>query len=184
MASKKRLYVKMIILDELDKKRFWFAIHVKSRHEFVVSQRLKEAGVEFFSPVVERVTQWKDRKKIIAFPLFPGYLFVHIHDAHGEKLNVLKVKGVIRFLGSVGGQPESIPDEQIISLKLAVESKIDIDPYPYLQEGQRVRIRRGPLAGVEGILIEKAGVHKIILSVDILCQSTSISIQASEVENI
>jgi transcriptional antiterminator NusG len=162
----------------------WFAVHVKSRHEHTVSARLTEAGVEVFSPVVERLSRWKDRNKLIRFPLFPCYVFVHIPGTHHDKLTVLKVKGVIRFLGSTSGEPESIPEEQIISLKTAVESKVSIDPYPYLQEGQRVRVKRGPLSGVEGVLIERAGQHKLILSVDILCQSTAVTIHASEVEDI
>ena len=163
---------------------YWFAVHVKSRHELKVSERLQEAGVEVFSPVVERLSRWKDRKKIIHFPLFPCYLFVHVTGDYNDKLTVLKVKGVLRFLGSPSGEPEPIPEDQILSLKKAVEGKVSIDPYPYLQEGQRVRIKRGPLIGVEGILVERAGQHKLILSVDILCQSTSMSIQASEVESI
>lgn len=162
----------------------WFAVHVKSRHEQKVSERLKEAGIEVFSPVVERLSRWKDRKKLIQFPLFPCYLFVHIAATHGDKLTVLKAKGVIRFLGSASGEPESIPEEQIISLKTAVQSKVSIDPYPYLQEGQRVRVKSGPLTGVEGVLIERSGQHKLILSIDILCQSTAVTIHASEVERI
>jgi transcription antitermination factor NusG len=163
---------------------YWFAVHVKSRHEQKVSERLQEVGVEVFSPVVERLSRWKDRKKLIQFPLFPCYMFVHITGTHDDKLTVLKVKGVIRFLGSSSSEPESIPEEQIVSLRTAVESKVSIDPYPYLQEGQRVRVKSGPLSGVEGVLIERAGQHKLILSVDILCQSTAVTIHAAEVEKI
>jgi transcriptional antiterminator NusG len=162
----------------------WFAVHVKARHEQKVSERLKDADIEVFAPVVERLSRWKDRNKLVRFPLFPCYLFVHISERHDDKLTVLKVKGVIRFLGSMSGEPESIPEEQILSLKKAVESKVSIDPYPYLQEGQRVRVKSGPLSGVEGVLIERAGQHKLILSVDILCQSTAVTIHASEVESI
>lgn len=162
----------------------WFAVHVKARHEFKVSERLKETGVEVFLPAVERLRKWKDRKKRILFPLFPCYLFVNIAKSHEDKLTVLMTKGVVRFLGAIPGEPETIPEEQILSLKKVIESKAEIDPYPYLQEGHWVRIKKGPLAGVEGILVEKAGRHKLVLSVDILCQSTSVTIEASEVEKI
>lgn len=165
-------------------KVYWFAVHVKSRHEFQVLERLSKAGVETFLPAVERLSRWKDRNKIVRFPLFPCYLFVHITRSHHDTLTVLKAKGVVRFLGAVPGEPETVPEEQVVSLKKLIESKANIDPYPYLKKGQRVRIRTGPLAGIEGILVEKAGQHKLVLSVDLLCQSTAVTIQASDVERI
>lgn len=162
---------------------YWYAIHVRSRHEFKVLDRLTKAGIDAFLPVVERLNKWKDRKKLVNFPLFPGYLFVHIHKIYDTMLAILKTPGVVRFIGIIPGEPEPIPDEQIDSLKRLVESKENLDPYPYLKEGQRVRIKKGPLAGVEGILTEKAGQHILVLSVDILRQGVSIKIDASDVES-
>ena len=163
---------------------YWYAVHVRSRHEFKVLDRLTGAGIDAFLPVVEKLNKWKDRKKLINFPLFPGYLFVHIHKIYDTMLAILKTPGVVRFIGIIPGEPEPVPDDQIISLKRLVESKESIDPYPYLKEGQRVRIRKGPLAGVEGILVEKAGQHSLVLSVDILRQGLSVKIDASDVESI
>ncbi len=163
---------------------YWYAIHVRSRHEFKVLDRLTKAGIDAFLPVVERLNKWKDRKKLVDFPLFPGYLFVHIHKIYDTMLAILKTPGVVRFIGIIPGEPEPVPEEQIISLKRIIESKESIDPYPYLKEGQRVRIRKGPLAGVEGILVEKAGQHSLVLSVDILRQGLSVKIDASDVESI
>lgn len=163
---------------------YWYAIHVKSRHEFRALERLTSAGIEAFLPVVERLQRWKDRKKLISFPLFPGYLFVHIHKIYEEMLGVLKTQGVVRFIGMTPCEPEPVPEEQIISLKKLVESKETLDPYPYLKEGQRVRIKRGALAGVEGILAERKGQHLLVLSVDILRQGVSLKINASEVERV
>ncbi|MBI4745262.1 MAG: UpxY family transcription antiterminator [Deltaproteobacteria bacterium] len=168
-----------------DLKKRWYAIHVKSRHEFKVLDRLTGAGIEAFLPVVERLSNWKDRKKLVAFPLFPGYMFVHITRSHHSSiLSVLKTIGVVRFLGMVPGEPEPVPDDQIICLQQLIESKEELDPYPYLKEGQRVRIKKGPLATVEGILVERAGKHLLILSVDILRQGVSLKIDASEVERV
>jgi len=162
----------------------WFAVHTRSRHEFQVCERLTFKGIEAFLPTVERLRKWKDRKKLITFPLFPGYLFVHIPKRPQDILSVLKVKGTVRLLSSIPGEPEPIPEEQIISLKKLVESKETLDPYPYLKEGQRVRIKRGPLADVEGILVEKLGKHMLVLSVDVLRQGVALKIGASDVENI
>ncbi|TAN45237.1 MAG: UpxY family transcription antiterminator [Nitrospirae bacterium] len=163
---------------------FWFAVHVKSRHEFKVQERLAKSGIEVFLPVVERLSKWKDRKKLVEFPMFNGYLFVHIHRAHGAMLTVLKTPGVARFIGLTPGDPEPVPDEQIESLKKVVENKEAIDPYPYLKEGNRVRIKRGALSGVEGLLVQKAGQHLLVLSVDLLQQGISLKIDSSEVEPI
>jgi transcription antitermination factor NusG len=162
----------------------WYAVHTRSRHEFQVYERLAMKGIEAFLPTVERLRRWKDRKKIITFPLFPGYLFVHIPKRPQDILSVLKVKGAVRLLSSIPGEPESIPDEQIISLKKLVENKEALDPYPYLTEGQKVRIKRGPLSGVEGILVEKLDKHVLVLSVDVLRQGVALTINASDVEKI
>ncbi len=162
----------------------WFAIYVKSRHEFQAFERLNLKGIEAFLPTVERLRKWKDRKKMVTFPLFPGYLFVHIPKSVNDILSVLKVNGVVRFIGKEQNNPDSIPDEQIMSLKRLVESKETLDPYPYLKEGQTVRIRRGALSGVEGILIEKLGQHMLVLSVDILRQGVAVRVDASDVDKI
>ncbi|OGW48544.1 MAG: hypothetical protein A2Z50_07260 [Nitrospirae bacterium RBG_19FT_COMBO_42_15] len=161
---------------------YWYAIYVRSRHEFHVFERLSGANIDSFLPTVERLSRWKDRKKMVNFPLFPGYLFVHINKSYNNILTVLKTNGVVRFLGLSPREPEPIPEEQIISLKKVVESKEFLDPHPYLKEGQRIRIKRGALAGVEGLLIEKTGQHNLVISVDILQRGVSLKVDASEVE--
>ncbi len=161
---------------------YWYAIYVKSRHEFHVFERLSSANIDAFLPTMERLSKWKDRKKMVSFPLFPGYLFVHINKSYNNILTVLKTNGVVRFLGISPREPEPIPEEQIISLKRVVESKELLDPYPYLKEGQRVRIKSGSLKGLEGLLIEKTGQHSLVISVDILRQGVSLKVDASEVE--
>ena len=160
----------------------WYVVHVRSRHEFSVTERLIKSGLDAFLPVVERLRQWKDRKRLVSFPLFPGYLFVHIRKNNIVKLAVLKTPGDVGFIGQTHGEPEPVPVEQIISLKKLVESKESLDPYPYLKEGNRVRIRSGALTGVEGMLVERKGMHHLVLSVDILRQGVSIQIEASSVE--
>lgn len=162
----------------------WFAVHVKSRHEFQVHEKLTGAGIEAFLPSVEMLRKWKDRNKLIRFPLFPGYLFVHTDTGHHARLTVLKTPGVVRFLGSGSNEPEPIPDEQVLSLKKVIETNAPLDPYPYLQEGRRVRISRGPLAGVEGVLVRKTDRHILVLSIDILRRSTAVTVEAGDVETV
>lgn len=164
--------------------RKWYAVYVRSRHEFRVHTLLTAAGVETFLPTVERLRRWKDRKKMVTFALFPGYVFVHIGAGRDEMLSVLRTYGVVRFISIGSGAPEPVPDVQIESLQKLVAEKTAIEPYPYIQEGQRVRIVSGPLAGVEGILQKRSGKHILVLSVDILQQGASVRIDAVDVQPV
>ncbi|MFN3480373.1 MAG: UpxY family transcription antiterminator [Thermodesulfovibrionales bacterium] len=163
---------------------YWYALYVKSRHEFSVLDRLSRAGIETFLPSVERLSRWKDRKKLIHYPLFPGYIFVHIRRVTSDIMTVLKTPGVVRFLGFEPRNPEVIPDEQIYSLKRLIESKEQIDPYPYIKEGQVVSVKKGPLTGATGILIKKEDRHFFVVSIDILKRSVAVKIDASDVEAV
>lgn len=163
---------------------YWYAVQVKSRHEFKVLERLTKADIEAFLPAVERLRKWKDRKKMVSFPLFQCYLFVCTGNNYEDILAVLKTKGVVKFLGIKPSEPEPVPEAQIISLKKLIDSKEALDPYPYLKEGQMVRVKRGPLSGVDGILVKKGDNHILVLSVDILQQGVSLRIDASDIEPI
>jgi len=114
----------------------WYAVYVKSRHEFVTRGELVRKDVETFLPVVTKVRQWKDRRKSIDFPLFPGYLFVHIEPRSDEFLSVLKVRGAISLLALNPGVPTPVPAEEISSLRLLVEKGEEIDVYPHLRKGR------------------------------------------------
>lgn len=162
----------------------WYAVQTKARHEFQVEERLTGSGIETFLPSIVRTRKWKDRTKRIRFPLFPGYLFAHLDDQPSSRLALLKTKGVVGILGSSSGIPEPVPFEQIAALRKLTESSMEFDLHPYLQEGQRVRIKSGPLAGIEGILKQKTDCNVLILSVDILRQSTAVTINAEFVETV
>ena len=168
--------------NDIEKTTRWYAVYVRSRHEFKVREEFLKSRIENFLPAVDRLRRWKDRKKLVTFPLFPGYLFVHIPGSRDAVLSVLKTKGVVRFLGRTAGAPEPVPDMQVESLKTLVASGRDIEVYPYLHEGERVRIKWGPLAGIEGILKEKRGQHLLVLSIDILQQGASVRVDAADVE--
>ena len=162
----------------------WFAIKVRSRHEFSVSETLARADINVFLPSINKIRQWKDRKKTVTFPLFPGYIFVGTNGLERDKLAILKTPGVVCFVGQSRGEAEIVPPDQIIMLMKLVENKEKIDPYPYLIHGSRVRIKYGPLAGVEGLLVERKGKHLLVLSIDILQQGVSVQVDAPNVEVI
>ncbi len=164
--------------------RQWYAVHVRSRHEFHVHRQLGEARIEAFLPTVDRLRRWKDRKKMVTFALFPGYLFVYLPESRQAHLPVLKTYGVVRFLSMIPGKPEPVPEQQILHLKTLVENAAELEPYPYLKEGQRVRIKHGPLSGVEGVLVEKKSRHILVLSIDIIRQGTAVAVDALDVEPV
>jgi transcription antitermination factor NusG len=163
---------------------YWYAIYVKSKHEFKIIEKLKKVNIECFLPAIENLRKWKDRKKLVTFPLFPGYIFVHIRRNREDIMKVLETSDVLRFVGISSYNPEIIPDEQIYSLKKLIESKEKIDPYPYIKEGQRIKITKGPLAGAKGILIKKGDNHILVVSLSILKRSVSVKIDASDIEPI
>ncbi|MEK6778012.1 MAG: UpxY family transcription antiterminator [bacterium] len=160
----------------------WYAVHARSRHEKKVETELKGKGVEVFLPLYETLSRRRDRKKIIELPLFPGYLFVRIAPERDQVLEVLKVKGVVRIIGKTPTELFPIPAIQIEAVHRMVESDRLISGHPYIKEGSRVRVKAGPLQGVEGILIERRGRHRLIISVDMLQQSVSTEISVDEVE--
>ncbi len=162
----------------------WYALYTKTRHEFKVRGRLNLMNIETFLPTVERIQRWSDRKKKVIFPLFSCYLFVRKSITYEDKVKILRTPGVVRFVSIKNGAPEPIPEEQILNLKKAIESKEQIDPYPYLKEGVKVRVKKGALEGIIGILVEKREGHLLMLSVDVIQQGTSLKIDASFVEPV
>lgn len=161
----------------------WFAIQTYARHEKRVASQLILKGVDHYLPVVSRYSQWSDRRKLVDLPLFPCYLFVHIVPSSECRIQILQVAGVIAFVGS-GSHPAPIPDNQIEDVRTLIQSKVALDPYPFLKIGQRVRIRGGSLDGIEGILVRRNGARRLIISVDSLERSLSICVEGLEIEGI
>jgi transcription antitermination factor NusG len=161
----------------------WFALYVKSRHEFITNSELKKKGINTFLPSVKRWRQWKDRKKLIDFPLFPGYLFVHVYPHPEDFFNVLRTKGAINLVSSEAGYPTPVKSEEIDSLRLLIESGKELDIFPSLKEGTRVRVRRGPLKGAEGILRKKEDQYIFVVDLKLLGRSVGVRIYADDIES-
>ncbi len=160
----------------------WFALYTKSRHEFVTYNQLIEKGVETFLPSIKKLRRWKDRKKLIDFPLFPGYLFVYINPVPEEFIRVLRSRGTVRFVSLNSGHPTAVSPEEINSLRLLLESGKDFDVYPNLKEGMRVRVKRGPLTGAEGVLSKKETQYIFLVNIKILGRSLGVKISADDIE--
>ncbi len=160
----------------------WYALYVKSRHEFVTCDELRRKGIEAYLPSVRRLRQWKDRKKSIDFPLFTGYVFVRVASSAESFLNVLKTRGAVTLLSLIPGTPTPVSDEEIDSLRILLESGGEFDIYPNLQEGVRVSIKSGPLRGAVGVVRQKGANYTVLVNIDILGRSIGVSLSADDIE--
>jgi transcription antitermination factor NusG len=158
----------------------WYALYTRSRFEKKMLGELTDRQVEVFLPMREIISRWKDRKKKIWMPLFPGYIFVNYVDTPENRFRILNIPGAVRFVG-IERHADPIPEEQILSIRRLLESSIDGDPYPYIQVGTRAEVIAGPLTGVRGLLIEKRGKFRFVLQVDLIRQAVSVEIDASDI---
>ncbi|MBX3328775.1 MAG: UpxY family transcription antiterminator [Nitrospira sp.] len=156
----------------------WYALRTKSRHEKLVRDQLDKQGIEPLLPTVKRLSQWKDRKKEIEVPLFSGYCFVRFSQL--EKTPVQKIVGVVEIVGS-GTRPEPIPEEEINGLRRLMTSVLPYDSHPYLHEGMKVEVVRGPLQGAHGILLRKEKRHRLVIGVQLIQQAAAVEIDVNDV---
>ena len=159
----------------------WFAVQTKPRHEKRVAAGLEEKGVLVFLPLFSAVHQWSDRRRLVELPLFTNYVFVRIGAEREVRIPVLRTSGVVGFVGMRGlGIP--IPDEQIHAVRTILRERVSVTPYPFLNVGQRVRIRGGSLDGIEGFLLAVNCDSSLIVSVHGIQRSLAIRIAGYRVE--
>lgn len=159
----------------------WWAVYTRHQHEKVVAGMLSAKGFEVFLPLYESTRRWKDRSKVLMLPLFPCYLF--LRGEHHRRLQAVTTPGVHMILCN-GEHVATVPEAEIQSIRKTVEGAFRVEPHPYLKCGERVRVKRGALEGVEGILIRKKNQYRLVLSVGILSQSVGVEIDASDVEHV
>jgi transcriptional antiterminator NusG len=154
----------------------WFAVRVRSNFERIAVTHLRERGYEEFAPSHKTERHWSDRKKEVDQFLFPGYVFCRFNPQN--RLLVLTAPGVVDVVGW-GKIPAPIPDEEIERVRRMVQSGLLVSPWPYLELGQAVLIERGPLAGMEGILVEVKGRCRLVVSINLLKRSISAEVERS-----
>jgi len=157
----------------------WYAIWTRSRHEQVVREQLERKGIEAFLPTITKWSRWKDRKKQVDWPLFPGYCFVRFNGA--DRLPVLKCSGVVNIV-AFDGDIAPIPEHEIESIRRLLQSDLQFDPCPLIREGMMVEVTHGPLKGVVGRLTRKGAHARLILSVALIGQAVSVEVDASDVK--
>jgi transcription antitermination factor NusG len=156
--------------------RRWFALQVWTRKESAVASELQAKGFECFLPMFTSIRQWSDRVKQVELPLFPGYLFCRFELNNRRPLIV--TPGVLQIVG-VGKSPTPLDDAEISALQLAAASELPRQPWPYLSAGTRVKVVHGNLSGIEGILINFKGNHRVVLSVGLLQRSVALEVDLS-----
>jgi transcriptional antiterminator NusG len=157
----------------------WFAIWTRSRHEQVVREQLTRKQIDVFLPTMTRWSRWKDRKKKIDWPLFPGYCFARFDPGHA--LQILKCSGVVSIV-SFEGRLAPIPELEIDSIRLLLSSQLQFDPCPLIHEGMMVEVIHGPLKSVVGRLMRKdAPRARLVLAVDLIGQAVSVEVDVSDV---
>ena len=156
----------------------WFAIWTRSRHEQVVRDQLLRKQLDVFLPTITRWSRWKDRRKQVEWPLFPGYCFARFDPR--DRMPVIKCSGVVNIV-SHDGHPAAIPEHEIEGIRLLVESELACDPCPLIREGMMVEVTHGPLKGVCGRLVRKGAHARLVLSVDLIGQAVSVEVDAADV---
>lgn len=159
----------------------WFALYTRHHHEKAAAQVLCGRGVEVFLPLYGAAHRWKDRLKHLSLPLFPNYVFVFA--APHQRGAILSTPGVYDFL-RLEGVPAPIPVDQIDAVRQVVERGLQAEPHPFLNAGDRVRVKSGPLEGLEGILLRKKNFYRLILSVELLVRSISVEVDVADVERV
>src|ERR1017187_8267978 len=160
-----------------NRERCWLAAYTRSHHENHVAAQLNFKGVEALLPTYEKFTRWSDRVRRSQAPLFPGYIFVHVLDT--ERVPVLQTMGVVNLV-SVAGRPAVLGDEEVERLRVCNLHTRQVEPYPFLKSGQRVRVKHGPFAGWEGILLEKQNAARLVISVEQIMKSVAINIHGAD----
>lgn len=156
----------------------WYAVWTRSRHEKAVEEHLAGKNIEVFLPTITRWSRWKDRKKRIDWPLFPGYCFARFDP--DRLLAVVSAPGVASVV-AFDGKPAPIPEHEVEAIRRLVTSGLQFDPCPLIKEGSLVEVIHGPLKGVIGRL-EKKGPHaRLILSVDLIGRAVSVTVDAADV---
>lgn len=151
----------------------WYGVRTKSNHEKVAAVSLENRGYEKYLPLYRKRTRWSDRVVETDQPLFPGYLFCRF-DAK-KRLPIVTTPGVVAVVG-FGREPAPIAESEIHAIQAVLRSGLASEPCPFVAEGQHIRVSRGALEGLEGILLKKKSEWRMVVSVTMLQRSVSVEI--------
>jgi transcription antitermination factor NusG len=159
----------------------WYAAHTSANHEKKVAEQLAVRAVEYFLPLYSSRRQWRDRRVTLELPLFPGYVFVHL--ALRDRLLVLQIPGLAKLVG-FNGRPTTLPDEEIEGLMKGLAAGARAEPHPFFTMGRRVRVKAGPLAGLQGILVRRKKQVRFVVSVELIQRSVTVEVDEMDLEGV
>jgi transcription antitermination factor NusG len=159
----------------------WYAVSTRHQHEKLVADVLTKKGFETFLPLYSAAHRWKDRTKILSLPLYPSYVF--LRGGFDRRLQLLTTPGLVGVV-SFSGRPGIIPEAEIEAIRRVITGRLRVEPCPFLKFGERVRVKSGPLEGIEGILIRRKTQYRLILSVELLGRSVAVEVDSSLVERV
>ena len=152
----------------------WQALWTRSHCEQLVHDQLAAKGFDLFLPMIDRWSRRGGLRHLIRIPMFPGYVFLHGVVDKASYVEVVKARGLVRVLGERWNRLATVPDGELEVIRRIVGARVPALPYAYLREGQRVRITRGPLEDVEGILVRtKPNRGLLVVSIDLLQRSVA-----------
>lgn len=157
----------------------WNALYTRHQHEKIIADYLARNGIEVFLPMYSVIRQWSDRRKCLSLPLFPCYVF--LRSCFEQRWKILDTPGVHSFV-MFSGRPAAIPDDEIAAIRKATGSSLRVEPHPFLRCGDWVRVKSGPLVGIEGILVRKKASYRLVLSLQLLGKSMAVEVDAFTVE--
>ena len=163
----------MINISEIDEKD-WYAVYVKSRHEFKVTETLTQKGIDNTLPTLKKMKQWSDRKKMVIEPLFRGYVFVNI-NLKQDKYNTLHTDGVVKFIG-IKNEPSVVPEKQMLWMKIITDNSEKVTLNSPIPVGKKVKVIYGPFKGLEGTVIHERNSSRLTIRFDSISQVVSVEI--------
>jgi transcription antitermination factor NusG len=152
----------------------WYAIRVKPNFEHVSTRLLRDKGFDEYLPAYHSRRRWSDRVKEIEVPVFPRYLFCRM--MHSERTPVLSTPGVLSIV-SCGPDPIPVPENEIQAVRILLGSGLAAEPWPFVHIGNRIRIKKGPFAGITGIVIAGKGQFRLVISITLLQRSVSVELE-------
>ena len=159
----------------------WYAVYTRHQHEKSAAQLLARKGFEVLLPLYHSRSRWSDRTQIVLLPLFPNYLFVQCDL--DSRVRVLQTAGVCWFVSNAG-VPTAVPEAEIEMVRRVVEAPVNVQPHSFLDRGDQVRVLRGPLTGLTGVLTRVKNQCRVIISLELLHKSAAIEIDLSDLERI
>jgi transcription antitermination factor NusG len=157
----------------------WYAAQTSANHEKKVAEQLSVRAVEHFLPLYSSRRQWKDRRMTLELPLFPGYVFVHL--ALRDRLRAVQVPGLAKLVG-FGGVPTPLSNAEIEGLRSGLPSRIRAEPCAFLTTGRKVRVKHGPMMGLQGILVRRKGHTRLVVSVELIQRAVAVEIDETDLE--